>query len=209
MPFGLQLCSELYEKVSTTLFFLFFINFHLFYFAHCFLLKTICRGWLPWYSSIFSERMPKYIICLIVVHEIIINVLLFKIGFHIDLQTVKITHPSAMAFLAHLIFIIQLLVAVSPSSMALKQCKVKTTSKPGFFLVGYALKSFTAERLAFCYSTCNTDPSCQSLNYNLASKTCQLNSESRKSKPDSFHASDGYVYSDNPDRGKSFKAIIW
>ena len=43
-----------------------------------------------------------------------------------------------MAFLADLIFIIQLLVAVSPSSMALKQCKVKTTSKPGFFLVGYA-----------------------------------------------------------------------
>ena len=114
-----------------------------------------------------------------------------------------------MALLADLIFIIQLLVAVSPSSMALKQCKVKTTSKPGFFLVGYVLKSFTAERLAFCYSTCNTDPSCQSLNYNLASKTCQLNSESRKSKPDSFHASDGYVCSDNPDRGKSFKAIIW
>ena len=104
-----------------------------------------------------------------------------------------------MALLADLIFIIQLLVAVSPSSMALKQCKVKTTSKPGFFLVGYVLKSFTAERLAFCYSTCNTDPS---------SKTCQLNSESRKSKPDSFHAGDGYVYSDNPDRGKSFKAII-
>ncbi|CAH3152088.1 unnamed protein product [Pocillopora meandrina] len=86
--------------------------------------------------------------------------------------------------------------------MALKQCKVKNTSKPGFFLVGYALKSFTAERLAFCYSTCNTDPSCQSSNYNLASKTCQLNSESRKSQPNSFHAREGSVYSDNPDRGK-------
>ena len=114
-----------------------------------------------------------------------------------------------MASLADLIFIIQLFVAVSPSSMALKQCKVKNTSKPGFFLVGYALKSFTAERLAFCYSTCNTDPSCQSLNYNLASKTCQLNSESRKSQPNSFHAREGSVYSDNPDRGKSFKALIW
>lgn len=137
-----------------------------------------------------------------------INVLFFKISFHLEPQTAIITRPSAMAFLADLIFIIQLFVAVSPSSMALKQCKVKTTSKPGFFLVGYALKSFTAERLAFCYSTCNTDPSCQSLNYNLASKTCQLNSESRKSQPNSFHASDGYIYSDNPDRGKSFKAII-
>ena len=137
-----------------------------------------------------------------------INVLFFKISFHLEPQTANITRPSAMAFLAHLIFIIQLLVAVSPSSMALKQCKVKTTSKPGFFLVGYALKSFTAERLAFCYSTCKTDPSCQSLNYNLASKTCQLNSESRKSQPNSFHAREGFVYSDNPDRGKSFKAII-
>lgn len=137
-----------------------------------------------------------------------INVLFFKISFHFEPQTAIITRPSAMAFLADLIFIIQLFVAVSPSSMALKQCKVKTTSKPGFFLVGYVLKSFTAERLAFCYSTCNTDPSCQSLNYNLASKTCQLNSESRKSQPNSFHAREGFVYSDNPDRGKSFKAII-
>ena len=40
-------------------FFLFFINFHLFYFAYCFILKSICRGWLLWDRSIFNERMHK------------------------------------------------------------------------------------------------------------------------------------------------------
>ena len=114
-----------------------------------------------------------------------------------------------MAFLVHLIFIIQLLVAVSPSSMALKQCKVKTTRSQNFSSLIMHWNHSQLKDWHFADSTCKTDPSFQSLNYNLASKSCQLNSESRKSQPNSFHAREGSVYSDNPDRGKSFKAIIW
>ena len=81
------------------------------------------------------------------------------------------------------------------------QCKADTRSRHGFVLVGHVFKSFTTGRLAFCYGTCNTDPACQSLNYNLANKTCEFSSESSTSQPGSYQENEIYVYADNPDRG--------
>ena len=109
------------------------------------------------------------------------------IDYHFDPQPANLPHASAMTFQADLIFILKLVVAVSPCNIALKECEVDNSSKLGFVLVGYTFKSFTAEDLAFCFSVCNTDLSCQSLNYNLAAKSCELNSESRKSQLDNFH----------------------
>ena len=86
---------------------------------------------------------------------------------HFDPQLANLSHASAMAFQAHLIFILKLVVAVSSCNIALKECEADNSSKLGFVLVGYAFKSLTTEDLAFCFSVCNTDPSCQSLNYNL------------------------------------------
>lgn len=122
---------------------------------------------------------------------------------HFDPQLANLSHTSAMTFQAHLIFILQLVVAVSTCNIALKECEADNSSKLGFVLVGYAFKSLTTEDLAFCFSVCNTDPSCQSLNYNLATKSCELNSESRKSQPDNFHGDVFHVYSDNSNRGKN------
>ena len=100
------------------------------------------------------------------------------------------------------IVILQLLFALLPSTIATQQCKVTTRSKHGFRLEGHVFKSFTVERLAFCYSACNTDETCQSLNYNLANKTCEFNSESGTSRPGSLQQNEIYVYADNPDRGE-------
>lgn len=110
-----------------------------------------------------------------------------------DPKPPNLPHASAITFLADLIFILKLVVAVSPCNIALKECEADNTSKLGFVLVGYCFKSFTAEDLAFCYSVCNTDPSCQSLNYTLATKSCELNSESRKNQPDNFHGDASHV----------------
>lgn len=76
-----------------------------------------------------------------------------------------------------------------------------TRSRHGFVLKGHVFESFTTERVAFCYSACNTNPACQSLNYNLGNKSCEFNSESSRGKPHSFQENVLYVYADNPDRG--------
>ena len=60
---------------------------------------------------------------------------------HFDPQLANLSHASAMAFQAHLIFILQLVVAVSTCNIALKECEADNSSKLGFVLVGYAFKS--------------------------------------------------------------------
>lgn len=97
------------------------------------------------------------------------------------------------------------LVLFSSKISATKQCSAVTRSRHGFVLIGHVFKSFTAERLAFCYSACNTDPACQSSNYNLANKSCEFSSESRRSQPGSYKENEIYVYADNPDRGQYLK----
>lgn len=76
-------------------------------------------------------------------------------------------------------------------------------TRHGFVLKGHVFHSFLAEQLALCYSACNTNPACQSLNYNLVDKTCEFNSEFSRSRPDSFQESGVHVYADNPERGEN------
>ena len=87
-------------------------------------------------------------------------------------------------------------------------CDAVTRSRHGFVLKGHVFESFPTERVAFCYSACNANPTCQSLNYNLGNKSCELNSESSRSQPHSFQENVIYVYTDNPDRGKYLKTFI-
>lgn len=106
-----------------------------------------------------------------------------------------------MAFL-HILLTLPLLFSLFRFNVAKEQCSQGTGSHHGFVLRGHVFYSFTAERLALCYSACNTNPACQSLNFNLADKTCEFNSEFNKSRPQSLMKSEVHVYADNPDRGE-------
>ena len=75
-------------------------------------------------------------------------------------------------------------------------------SEYGFALLDHVYKSFLADRLASCYITCNMQPACQSLNYNLADKTCELNNETKYFRPRHFVEKATFVYAENPDSGK-------
>ena len=72
----------------------------------------------------------------------------------------------------------------------------------GIVLKGHIFHSFYTEKLAVCYSACNTNLACQSLNFNLADKTCEFNSEFNRSRPQSLEKSEVHVYAENPDRGE-------
>ena len=75
-------------------------------------------------------------------------------------------------------------------------------SQGGYALVDHAYKSFFTGRLASCYMSCTTQPTCQSLNYNLADKTCELNNDTKYFRPKYFVKKPGFVYAENPDPSK-------
>ena len=74
-------------------------------------------------------------------------------------------------------------------------------SENGFALVEHVYQSFFADRLVACYMSCSTQPACQSLNYNLADKTCEFNNDTKYFLPKYFVEKPTYVYADNPDSG--------
>ena len=45
-------------------------------------------------------------------------------------------------------------------------------------------------------------PACQSLNYNLADKTCEFNNDTKYFRPKYFVEKPTFVYGENPDSGK-------
>ena len=91
-----------------------------------------------------------------------------------------------------------------------------STSKPcnnnpseyGFALLGHVYKSFLADRLVSCYISCNMQPACQSLNYNLADKTCELNNDTKYFRPRHFLEKVTFVYAENPDSGKLWNSSL-
>ena len=59
-------------------------------------------------------------------------------------------------------------------------------SEQSFALVDHVYPSFFADRLVSCYMSCSTQPACQSLNYNLADKTCEFNNDTKYFRPKYF-----------------------
>ena len=98
-----------------------------------------------------------------------------------------------------------LLVEVTMSALvyasALQQCmqSSKYGSHYGIALLGYSYKSFVANLLVTCYRACQQEPSCQSLNYNLANRICEFNSFA-KGPDDLEEKLDNFVYAVNPNR---------
>ena len=85
-------------------------------------------------------------------------------------------------------------------ALAGKSC-IDHRSEYGFALLDHVYHSFTVDRLSACYIACNMQPACQSLNYNLADKSCQFNNNTKYFRPKSFVEKATSVYADNPDSG--------
>ena len=85
---------------------------------------------------------------------------------------------------------------------AAQSCTYQPLTEYGFALVDHSYQSFIADRLASCYIACNMQPACQSLNYNLADKTCEFNNDTKYFRPKYFVEKPTSVYGNNPDSGK-------
>ena len=74
-------------------------------------------------------------------------------------------------------------------------------SENGFALVDHVYQSFFTDRLVSCFMSCSTQPTCQSLDYNLADKTCEFNKYTKYFRPKHFVENPTYLYADNLDSG--------
>ena len=91
------------------------------------------------------------------------------------------------------------------STWAGESCK-NDYSEYGFALTDHAYESIRVDRLISCYMACSLQPACQSLNYNLADKTCELNNDTKYYRPKYFVEKPTFVYAENRDSGKLFAA---
>ena len=66
------------------------------------------------------------------------------------------------------------------------QCKSSERSVPGKALKGHTFKEFAARAIIECQNTCENDPRCASYNFYIPDKVCELNSQTKETRPDDF-----------------------
>ncbi|XP_074628969.1 uncharacterized protein LOC141886644 [Acropora palmata] len=80
-------------------------------------------------------------------------------------------------------------------------------SEHGFALIDHAYESIRVDRLISCYMACSMQPACQSLNYNLADKTCDLNNDTKYYRPKYFVEKPTFVYAENRDSESPWRRL--
>ena len=84
------------------------------------------------------------------------------------------------------IFAFYLMSLVSTSDTADEQCKVYQVPIRGKALRGHTYKRAKAGELFRCYVRCERDPACKSCNFKHGQEICEMNNETKESKPQDF-----------------------
>ena len=74
-----------------------------------------------------------------------------------------------------------------------KQCR-EERSISGMALQGFILKKFFVRALHECDISCETEITCQSYNYVLGEKLCELNSRTKEARPENFRSDPARFY---------------
>ena len=75
---------------------------------------------------------------------------------------------------------------VSMSDMAGEQCKVYQVPIRGKALRGHTYESAKAGQLFRCYIRCERDPACKKCNFKYTQEICEMNNETKETKPNDF-----------------------
>ena len=75
---------------------------------------------------------------------------------------------------------------VSTSETTGEQCKVYQVPIRGKALRGHSYKTAKAGKLFRCYIRCERDPVCKSCNFKHTQEICEMNNETKETKPDDF-----------------------
>ena len=79
-----------------------------------------------------------------------------------------------------------LLFLMSTSETAGEQCKVYQVPIRGKALRGHTYKTAKAGELFRCSVRCERDPACKSCNFKHTREICEMNSETKETKPNDF-----------------------
>ena len=75
---------------------------------------------------------------------------------------------------------------VSSIETAGEQCKIYQVTIPGKALRGHTFKTAKVGELFRCYVGCERDPACKSCNFKHTQEICELNNETKETKPNDF-----------------------
>ena len=84
------------------------------------------------------------------------------------------------------LFTIYLIFRMHGSEAAGGLCKTSERSVPGKALKGHTFKEFAVRAIVDCQNTCENDPRCASYNFYIPDKVCELNSQTKETRPDDF-----------------------
>ena len=105
----------------------------------------------------------------------------------IDFDFIQITVSEfADSKMSLALFTICLISQMHGSEAVGGQCKTSERSVPGKALKGHTFKEFAARAIVECQNTCENDPRCASYNFYIPDKVCELNSQTKETRPDDF-----------------------
>ena len=89
---------------------------------------------------------------------------------------------------------------------ARQQCKPAEASVNGKALRGHTFKTSEVRSLFECQVLCENELKCQSYNYFITSKLCELNNRTKEARPNSFVPDESSFYMKSwPNRGTTLK----
>jgi len=74
-----------------------------------------------------------------------------------------------------------------------KQCR-EERSINGMALQGFVFKRFLVRALHECDGSCETEITCQSYNFIIGQKSCELNNRTKEARPENFHSDPARFY---------------
>ncbi|XP_031573039.1 uncharacterized protein LOC116307039 [Actinia tenebrosa] len=93
---------------------------------------------------------------------------------------------------------VTLLIIVMRFPVSLQQhCVPLVQSQTNKALIGKAYKSFTTKDYPTCMMQCHDDEHCMSVNFHLLTKTCDLNTQTKESRPELYEVRINSIYSTN------------
>ncbi|XP_068685790.1 protein kinase C-binding protein NELL2-like [Montipora foliosa] len=100
------------------------------------------------------------------------------------------------------LFTLYFIVCMVASNTTGQQCKPSEVSIPGKALNGHTFKATVVSGPIQCQMLCENDPKCRSYNFHILTKNCELNDETKETKPDDFDTDDLRFYMKPEDIGE-------
>ena len=81
-----------------------------------------------------------------------------------------------------------------PHGNATGQCHYRAASNYDKTLKGHTFETFKADRPSDCVIKCENEPRCQSYNFVIGEKICELNNRTKEARPEDFVTDPARVY---------------